>query len=104
AKVRGLFGPVRLEHRDMVLLQRHFRMLSEGLASGRVLVLRADGEHDSTLPEIEGEGLDGEEGFARRGPLPEHDSIEPVIADHAAPERIVEIEDQNLPRLARERA
>ena len=60
----------------MVLLQRHFGMLPEGLAGGRVLVLRADGEHDPALPEIESEGLDGEEGFARRRPLPEDDAVE----------------------------
>ncbi len=88
----------------MVLLQRHFGMLPEGLACGRVLVLRADGEHDSAPPEIEGEGLDGEKGFARRGPLPERNAVEPVVADDAAPQRIVEVEDQNLARLALERA
>ena len=88
----------------MPLLQGHFGMLPEGLARCRVLVLRADGQHDAALPQIEGEVLDGDEGFARRRPLPQRDAVESVVADDAAPQRIVEIEDENLPRLAHERA
>ena len=33
---------------------------------------------------------------------PEHDALEPVVADHAAPERVVEVEHQ-APAFAAER-
>ena len=88
----------------MLLLQRHFGMLPEGLARGRVLVLRADGEHDAALPADRGRSSGWRRRLRPSRPLPERDAVEPVVADDAAPERVVEIEDENLARLAHERA
>ncbi len=87
----------------MPFLQGHFGMLPERLASRCVLVLRADGQHHAALPQIEGEVLDGDEGLARRRSLAERDAVNSVIADDAAPQRVVEIKDENLLRLAHER-
>ena len=39
-------------------------------------------------------------GFACRAALAEHDAVEPIVPDHAAPQRIVEIEHETLLRQA----
>ena len=36
--------------------------------------------------------------FAGRASLAEDDAVEPVVADHAAPQRVVEIEDKTFLR------
>ena len=64
------------------------------------VVLGADGQDDSALLELLGVMLQGEMGFARRASLAEHDAVEPVVADHAAPQRVVEIEHQTFLRQA----
>ena len=41
--------------------------------------------------------------FAGRVALAEHDALQPVVADHAAPQRVVEVEDQAFAALAAQR-
>ncbi len=62
------------------------------------VVLGADGQNDSPFFELLGVILQGEVRFAGRAPLPEDDAVEPVVADHAAPQGVVEIEDQTFLR------
>ena len=64
------------------------------------VVLGADGQDDAALLELLGVMLQGEMGFAGRASLAEHDAVEPVVPDHAAPQRVVEIEHQTFLRQA----
>ena len=64
------------------------------------VVLGADGQDDSALLELLGVMLQSEMGFAGRASLAEHDAVEPVVPDHAAPQRVVEIEHQTFLRQA----
>ena len=65
-----------------------------------LVVLGAHGEDDAALGEIARIGLERDEGFAGGAALAEHDAFETVIADDAAPQRVVEIEHQALRRAA----
>ena len=75
-------------------------MVAKGGFRDLRVVLGADGQDDSALLELLGVMLQGEMGFAGRASLAEHDAVEPVVADHAAPQRIVEIEHQTFLRQA----
>ena len=73
-------------------------MVAKGGLRDPGVVLGADGQNDPALLELLGVMLQGEMGFAGRASLAEHDAVEPVVADHAAPQRIVEIEHQTFLR------
>ena len=64
------------------------------------VVLGADGENDSALLELLGVALQGEMGFACGAAFAQDDAVNPVIADHPAPQRVVEIEHQTFLRQA----
>ena len=99
-QILRLVVPIRLEGGDIRAAQDHFRMIAKGGLCDLGVVLRADGENDAPLLELLGVMLQGEMGFAGRASLAEHDAVEPVVPDHAAPQRIVEIEHQTLLRQA----
>ncbi len=60
------------------------------------IVLRADGKQDAPLAQRPAIELEGLEGLAPRRALADHDPLDAVVADHPAPERVVEIEHQHL--------
>ena len=61
-------------------------------------VLRADGKHDPALGQRHGEALEGRIGLARGAALSQDKSFDAVVAHDAAPERVIEIEDQAFTR------
>jgi hypothetical protein len=67
-------------------------MLAEREQGGGALVLADHGENDPPPLEFPDEGLEGDERLALVE-LAEGNALEPVVADHAAPERVVEVED-----------
>ena len=64
------------------------------------IVLGADGQDDAALLELLGVMLQCEMGFPGGASLPQHDAVEPVVPNHAAPQRVVEIEHQTFLRQA----
>ncbi len=87
----------------MVLLDRHLGMLAERQPRNVVVVLRGNGKDDAAVAEPQRRLLHGEMRLAGRVALPDHDAFEPVIADDAAPQRVVEIEDEAAAALAAQR-
>ena len=75
-------------------------MVGERLDGVGLVVLGAYGEDDAAAGLFAGIVLQGEEGLAERAALAEHDAVHAVIADDAAPERVVEIEHQAFERTA----
>ena len=69
-------------------------MFVEGLDGIGLVVLRADREDDSPARQFARMGLNAGIGLAQRAPLTQDDALETVIADDAAPKRIVEIENE----------
>ena len=67
-------------------------MFAERQDGGGVLVLADHGENDPAPLELANEGLEGDERLALVE-LAKRDALETVVADHAAPERVVEVED-----------
>ena len=54
------------------------------------LVLADHGENDFAAFQFANEGLEADERLALVE-LPEHDALETVVANHASPERVVEV-------------
>ena len=96
-QVVGLVLPIGHEARECRdSFENHVVALIERLAGFFVVVLRANGEHDSPLLEFLGIALKCEEGFAFAGALPELDAAGPQVADNSAPQRVVQVEHQDL--------
>src|SRR6185437_2933265 len=87
--------PVRAEGREVFQLQHGVRV-AEALPRDRVRVLGAHGEQHAALTDPLAVLLEGGERLRLRGLLPDPDAIDAVIPDDAAPERVVEVEDQAL--------
>ena len=100
ADVLRLVRPVGDEAGDVGALQHHLRMLLERLQRVRLVVLGAHREDDAALGQIARVVLERDEGFAGGAALAEDDAFQAVVADHAAPQRVVEIEHQALRRAA----
>src|SRR5271169_5424362 len=80
--------------------QRHFRVVAERRLGDLDVVLGAHGQNDAALLELLGVMLQGEMRFPGGAAFAQNDAVEPVVADHAAPKRVVEIEHQTLLRQA----
>ena len=95
ADVVGLGPPVGDEDRDVLLAQHHVGMALEGLERGRVVVLAAHGEHDAAPLELAQILLQAvvRLAVAERVHLERRDA---VVADDAAPQRVVEVDDHTL--------
>ena len=61
-------------------------------------ILAANGQQDAALLQCLGVALEGEERLALAVALAEADAAQAVVADHAAPERVVEIQHEALLR------
>ena len=94
AEVGGLIVPIGAEGGDIGSAQHHFGVFFERFERVGFVVLGADGEDDAAAGEILGVFLDGGEAFAEGAALADGDAVHAVIADDAAPERVVEIEHQ----------
>ena len=73
-------------------MQHHFRMLLKRLACGIIIVLAAYCEQNAAALELKQPALQIGECRAV-AELTELDAVDAVITDHAAPERIVQIDD-----------
>ena len=96
AEIGGLVVPVGHEAGDVVQAQDHFRMLFENFLGDVFAVLAAHGQQDAALLQGLGVVLEGEKGLALAVALAEADAAQAVVADHAAPEGVVEIEHEAL--------
>jgi hypothetical protein len=72
-------------------------VLPEWRTRDGILVLAAYRENNPARSELERHSLHREERLPCRRSLTKFDSGHAIIADHAAPNRVVEIEDQTLP-------
>ena len=102
--VGRLVVPICLENRDVIFLKQHLGMAAEGQARRCVVVFGRHRQHDAAIAQRQRRPLYLEIGLAGCVALPEDDALDAVVADDAAPHRIVEIEDQASPALAAERA
>ena len=75
-------------------------MFLEREASIAFVVLRTDSQQHSARSQGECCFLNAEKCLTDAGALAKHDSLEPVIGDDAAPQRVVQIEDQTFVYLA----
>ncbi len=74
--------------------QHHVGMLLERLQRVGFVVLGADGEDHAATAEFAGVFLERGVGFAERAALAEGDAFQPVIADHAAPDGVVQVQHE----------
>src|SRR6185437_13502607 len=86
--------PIRHEHGDVTPPEDHLGMTIEGRLGRRQVVLRANRQDDATVFELLDIALNGEMRLAERATLAQHDALDSIIAQHAAPQRVVEIEDK----------
>ena len=77
-------------------------MAVEHLDGVVVVVLAADGEQHAARPQVEQRPLQGDERRALALGV-EGDAVDPVLADRAAPQRVVEVDGQHLGDAADER-
>jgi hypothetical protein len=101
--VGSLVFPVRLEDGEMLFAQQHLGMLAEGRARNIVVVLGRDSEHNSAFAQRQRVPLNAEIRFAGCVTLRELNAFEAIVADDAAPKRVVEIHHQNATALAAKR-
>ena len=86
----------------MFKLQQHLWMLFERGTRNLVGILRRYGQHNSTLAQIESHTLHSKMGLAGSVSLGNLDAVQPVISNNSAPDRVVEVEDQDFAALAPE--
>ncbi len=103
-QIARLVAPVGLEYGDVGELQSHLRMAGESAARHGVVVLGGHRQDHAAALQIERQVLDGEERLTARAALAQGQVLHAVIADHPAPQGIVEIEHQGLARLSARRA
>ena len=77
-------------------------MMRNGCAD-RVGIFRGHGENDAALAQVLCRTLDVEKRLALGESLPQTDAFDAVVADHATPERVVEIENEAFAREAAHR-
>ena len=93
--VLGLVVPIGDKHGNVFFAQHHVGVLAKWQERVFVLVLAAHGEDDAAFGKVEKVVLEIVEGGAVVE-LAEADAVEAVVADDAAPERVVEIEDDTF--------
>ena len=91
--------PVCLEARDMFNLEDGAGMLKAG-SCDVVVILRTDCKEDAAIAERETVFLKCSVGFANWRLVTDLDLVGSIIADNAPPERVVEIENQDLAAFA----
>ena len=96
----GLVVPVGDENGNILFLQHHVRMLAKRQHGGGVLVLADHRQNDSAPFQFANERLERDERLALVE-LPQRNALETIVADHAAPKRVVEVEDHAFGEHAR---
>jgi hypothetical protein len=87
----------------VVLTQQHFRVIPERQPGRILVVLRRYGEHDAAIAKRERAFLHCKVGLSGGVSLAYHDAFQPIVANDAAPERIVKVKDQAAPAEAAKR-
>src|SRR5215470_13182706 len=75
-------------------------MVLEGRASYLVRIFRGHCEHDPPSPQVQSKTLDSKVRFTYRIALCDFDALQPVVPNHAAPNSIVQVENQDFSALA----
>src|SRR5450631_355855 len=94
AKVFGLWLPIGGKSGKILAAQNHFGVFVDRAARDIGVVLRAHREYDTALRQILGVALQREMRLASGRAFAEDDALNAVIADDAAPQGVVEIEDE----------
>lgn len=92
ADVAGLVLPVRHEHDEIVLAEDHLRVFAEGLDGGRMFVFAAYRQQNAAIAEFLEVSLQIGIDLAVFQ-LADADPVHAVVADDAAPERVVKVKD-----------
>ena len=100
ADIVGLVRPVSDEAGDVSALQHHVWMFIERLQRVGLVVLGANGQDHAATAEFADIFLERGVGLTERAALAEGDAFQTVIADHAAPEGVVEIKHETFERPA----
>ena len=85
---------------EVVHAQHHLRMFLERLGGTRVIVLAAHGQQHAALLERHDVFLKRLERLAARRSVADLDPFQAIVRHHAAPERVVQIQNQNFFRRA----
>ena len=96
-QIVGLALPVGDENRDVIQSEHHFRMQQKGLTGHIRVVLGAHSKNNTAFLQFFDVSLKINERFARNA-FAKNDAVQPVVADHTAPERIVEVHHQATAR------
>ena len=96
ADIVGLVRPVGDEAGDVAALQHHLRMLLERLQRVGLVVLGAHRQDHAATAEFASIFLKRGIGLTERAALADVDAFQTVVADHAAPERVVQVEHEAL--------
>src|SRR5260221_496059 len=97
--VLRLVAPVDAVRGEVLGLDEHLRVRLHRVERDGLFVLADDGERDAALREREDGALEIDERFADGIVAAEPQVLPALIADDAAPERVVEIEDEELARV-----
>ena len=73
-------------------------MVAERIERDRLIVLRGNAQNDAALLQRQRHPLQRRMGFAQRAAAAERKTLDTVIADDAAPHRVVEIQNQHAAR------
>ena len=96
ADIVGLVRPVSDEASDVSALQHHVWMFLERFERVGFVVLGANGQDHAATAEFADVLLERGVGLTERAALAEGDAFQPVIADHAAPDGVVEIKHETF--------
>ena len=95
AEVLALGAPVDARGGEVLQLDQHLGMIRERIVHDGSVVLAADREEDAPITKAEGRSLELLEGLAGVV-VAEVDAGRAVVADDAAPQRVVEVEHEAL--------
>ena len=87
----------------MLLAQQNIGMALKHLARHRVVILRGNRNHHAPLAQSQHHALKRQIGLAGGIPLRGADALHAIIANHPAPHGVIQIDDQQLLRLAAHR-
>ena len=102
-EVRGLVLPVGNKDGDVVFFEQHAGVLLKRQPGGGLVVLRAHRQHNATPAQIQRHRLHSAVRLAPGIPRVQRDAFKAVVADHAAPEGVVQVQHQAFARLAAHR-
>ncbi len=92
--------PVCDETGDVLPSQNHVGVVPEHLLRDVRIILRADRQDDAALCQPLCKTLQRKVCLAGGAPLAQDDALQAIIADHSAPQRVVEVQHQALARMA----